>query len=330
MWRRFPTGLASAARGALVNLIHRVVAGSHLPRRSDSERDPIPYQVPPLSHRTRLHQMKRPTFSLGPRQTFPIARQRIHTRKAQLLLESPLNWGAMLAALILPLLFGAGGWGVLFALLLATYALRQYWRARGQELESAVLLELIDASNREQDESLRAAMMHLRAAGRHNYAVTLGRFLVLKQTIDQRLKESGRVDEQRQTVENLVDELCFGVCDHIRDIIAIEERTASILVSNDATELLETNETRRKQLNQIVEAFGAVNETCRNLDLMLEPVDNGYSLDQAIAHLSTENDILQRVHQRLTRTAPGQSMPPPLPRQTSSPTTSRVPEFSGR
>jgi hypothetical protein len=252
-----------------------------------------------------------------PRHTFPIDPRRIRSRKVQLLFESPINWVAVAMALVLPLVLRAGGWGVLFGLLLAAYALRQYWRARGQELESAVLLHLIDASNREQDEALRESMMYLRGAGRHNYAVTLGRFLVLKRTIDQRLKQTERIDQQRQQVENLVDELCFGVRDHIRDIIAIEERTASILVSNDANELLETNETRKKLLNQIVEAFGAVNETCRNLDLMLEPVNNGYSLDQAIEQLSSENDILQRVHMRLSGAAPEQTdrtkEPPPLP-----------------
>ena len=247
------------------------------------------------------------------RHTFPISRSRIRGRKAQLLLESPLNWGAIAAAVIGPLALGAGAWGVGCGLLASAFGLQHYWRGRAQELESQVLLDLIDASNREQDEALRQSMMHLRFAGRHNYAVTLGRFLVLKRTIDQRLKQSERVDEQRQQVENLVDELCFGVRDHILEIIAIEEKTASILVSYDANELLETNESRKKLLNQIVEAFAAVNETSRNLDLMLEPVDNGYSLEQAIESLSTENDILQRVHARLTGSAPPKTLqPPPL------------------
>ena len=261
-----------------------------------------------------LAAMEPPRLSpMVPRHTFPIDPRRIRNRKAQLLVESPINWGSVLGAILLPLALGTGGWGVMLALLVVAYALRQYWRMRGQELESAVLLDLIDASNREQDEALRESMMYLRSAGRHNYAVTLGRFLILKQTIDRRLKQTERIDQQRQQVENLVDELCFGVRDHIRDIIAIEERTASILVSNDASELLETNETRKKLLNQIVEAFGAVNETCRNLDLMLEPVNNGYSLEQAIEHLSSENDILQRVHMRLSGRTPEQiSEPPPL------------------
>ena len=253
------------------------------------------------------------TSPIVSRHTFPIDPRRIRNRKVELFIRSPINWGTVLAAIIVPLLLGTGGWGVMVALAAAAYALRQYWRVRGQELESAVLLNLIDEINREQDEALRESMMHLRGAGRHNYAVTLGRFLILKRTIDQRLKESGRIDEQRQKVENLVDELCFGVCDHIRDIIAIEERTASILVSNDANELLETNETRKKLLNQIVEAFGAVNDTCRNLDLMLEPVNNGYSLEQAIESLSSENAILQRVHQRLAESAPERTMNPRPP-----------------
>ena len=248
-----------------------------------------------------------------PRHTFPINPQQIRLRKVEMLVQSPINWVTLVVAIILPFALGMGGWGLLLALLLAAYGLRQYWRGRGQELESAVLLKLIDESNRDQDEALRESMMYLRGAGRHNYAVTLGRFLVLKQAIDQRLKQSERIDQQRQQVENLVDELCFGVRDHIRDIIGIEERTASILVSNDANELLETNETRKKLLNQIVEAFGAVNDTGRNLDLMLEPVNNGYSLEQAIEHLSNENDILQRVHMRLSGGAPEPAaQPPPL------------------
>jgi hypothetical protein len=247
------------------------------------------------------------------RQTFPINPRKIRHLKARLLLESPISWGTVLGAIALPLILGFGKWGILLAVIVSAFGLRQYWRTREQQLESAVLLNLIDASNREQDEALREAMTQLRSAGRHNYAVTLGRFLILKRTIEQRLKESSRIDQQRQQVENLVDELCFGVRDHIRDIVVIEEKTASILVSNDANELLETNETRKKLLNQIVEAFGAVSDTCRNLDLMLEPVNNGYSLEQAIEHLSTENDILHRAHTRISEgQARSASEPPPL------------------
>src|SRR4051794_29324671 len=105
---------------------------------------------------------------IAPRRAFPIDPRRIRDRKAQLLVQSPINWGMVLVAIIGPLAVGMGGWGVLAALLLSAYALRQYWRARGQELESAVLLNLIDEINREQDEALRESMTHLRGAGRHN------------------------------------------------------------------------------------------------------------------------------------------------------------------
>lgn len=205
----------------------------------------------------------------------------------------------------------------MLASFLTAYGLRQYWRSRGQQLEASVLMDLIDASNLAQDEALRQAMWKLRVSGRHNYAVTLGRFLVLKRTIEQRLKQGSPIDQQRREVENLVDELCFGVCDHIRDIVAIEEKTASILVSNDANELLETNETRRKLLNQIVDAFGAVSDTCRNIELVLQPGNRpesgGASLKMAIEQLSSENDILHRVHRRLSDGHAGpMSEPPPL------------------
>ena len=228
-----------------------------------------------------------------------------------------MTWGTVGTALFLPLLLGLGGWGVFFAVCLAAYGLRQYWRSRGQQLEATVLKNLIDASNAAQDEALRQAMLELQISGRHNYAVTLGRFLLLKRTIEQRLAQGSPVDEQRRQVENLVDELCFGVRDHIRDVIAIEEKTASILVSHDANELLETNETRRKLLNQIVDAFGAVSATCRNIELVLDPAHppapGGASLTTAIEELSNENEILHRVHKRLSA---GQAVPisepPPL------------------
>jgi hypothetical protein len=228
---------------------------------------------------------------MAPRQTFPIDQNKIRNRKMQLMLESPISWGTAGVALFLPLVLGLGGWGIFFASLLAAYGLRQYWRSRGQQLEASVLKDLIDASNLAQDEALRQAMLELQISGRHNYAVTLGRFLLLKRTIEQRLKQGSPVDQQRRQVENLVDELCFGVRDHIRDVIAIEEKTASILVSHDAEELLETNETRRKLLNQIVDAFGVVSETCRNIELVLQPGSppaiGGPSLKTAIEELST-------------------------------------------
>ena len=203
----------------------------------------------------------------------------------------------------------------MITLFLASYGLRQYWRSKGQQLEASVLTELIDASNLAQDEALRQAMWKLRVSGRHNYAVTLGRFLVLKRTIEQRLKQGSPIDQQRRQVENLVDELCFGVCDHIREIVAIEEKTASILVTNDANELLETNETRRKLLNQIVDAFGVVSDTCRNIELVLQPGSRsdggGTSLEAAIGQLSSENNILRRVHKRLSDVYSGPLSQPP-------------------
>lgn len=237
------------------------------------------------------------------RKTFPLDRKKLKARKNELILKSPVNWLSLAGGILLILVFKLGFGKALIVLALMGFCLKQYWSIQGESLESDILTSLIHESNKEQDQVLRSSIRDFKREGRYNYAVTLGRFLFLKQSIEQRLHEDSEITDNKKQIENLVDEICFRVRDNINRIIDIEEKTASILVSYHAEELIETDQVRRKLLMQIVEAFSTLSDTYDNLEILLNPglfeSESGETLDEIIERLQSENTIIKNVHEEI-------------------------------
>lgn len=239
------------------------------------------------------------------RRTFPLDSKKLKARKRDTVLKSPLNWVALGGALLVPTLLNLGILGALIFVGATGLGLKKYWQGRHAQIEAEILSSLIEESNREQDAVLQKAMFDLKLKGRHNYAVTLGRFLLLKQTIEKRVHKDSFITEQKKKIENLVDEICFGVRDNIQTIVQIEEKTASILISSDANEFIETDDVRRKLLTQIINAYSSLNDTYENLEKLLEPgielrePSESDPMDKVISRLKTENGIVRSVHKRL-------------------------------
>lgn len=237
------------------------------------------------------------------RRTFPIDRERLKKEKLKLFAKSPLTIGAAAGGLVLLVSLPLNILAQAILVLGVGYGLHRYWKSSDDRLESEVLAFLIEESNKQQDEALRESMTQLQKMGRHNYSVTLGRFLILKQAIEARLHEDEKVTQAKRELENLVDEICFSVKENIFRIIEIEERTASILVSQNAHELVETNSTRRELLNQIVHSFDVIDDTYMNLETLLQPGQFSESqeapIEKMIHRLKAENELARSVQARL-------------------------------
>ncbi|MEO0794444.1 MAG: hypothetical protein AAFX93_04760 [Verrucomicrobiota bacterium] len=236
------------------------------------------------------------------RNTFPLDQGEIKKRRLASFAKSNVCLAAGILGVTV-LLSPIAALGKVALVIGGAYGLRWVWKLQKDKLEANVLRELIEESNKMQDDALKAAMKELQASGRSNYSVTLGRFLVLKQAIERKIHEDSKITPEKTEIENLVDEISFSVKENIFKIVKIEERTASILVSPNADELIETDNVRRKYLRQIVNAFDTLNDTYINLETLLRPGRFKESpedpVDSVIEKLRVENELAKTVEERL-------------------------------
>ena len=240
--------------------------------------------------------------------TFPLDREEIRRERWRIALTAPLTWLSVGAVIAFGLLFKLPGPTVAIALAVVAVALFFFWRAQTRYLERRIAGHLINKSNREQDTTITEQMAELSNSGREGYAITLGKFLQLKQAIEAELHSDGKATEDEKNVEGLVDTLCAGVCEQFQAITRIERRQAAVTRSDEEYSALE--ESRRELLGQVIDSFKSLKRTSKELAYILDPTKVAAAhekpardLGELAENLRAEEEIARRTRERMARDA---------------------------
>ena len=145
------------------------------------------------------------------RPTFPLDEDRIQRMKRDLIWRSPrLIVGQALGRIAASLKAA----GINAETSLVNRCL-DWWSDLEQELTAKVIRQLVTESNLEQDDSIRTMIRHLEQVGRTQYAISLGRVLLLKQHIEHGLHHDGELTDRKAEIERLVDSICQEVCNEL-------------------------------------------------------------------------------------------------------------------
>lgn len=247
-------------------------------------------------------------FSVAP--TFPLDDHRIRARRLERIAKSPVTWGAVVATGGLGLALGAGFTGFVALYALAAIALRKYWEKQRATLDAASLRDLIDESNVAQDEELRRIIGHLHSAGQPQYALCLGRFLVLKQKIEGEVHRGRHLATFAREIEKGVDGICSEVCREITRLREREGEVGEVLTSRDPDRLDRLDAARRESQAAILHAYTSLYQTHAGIlglgsaartgtPVEVKESEPGKKLNQILGDLRDEADLIVRTHARI-------------------------------
>lgn len=189
--------------------------------------------------------------------TFPLDAEEKRARVVARKLAHPGSWlpviGLFGAGLALPLaspIIGLAG-----AVVGSVFWLRWWWQKIDARVHRSIELEMIAESNREQDERLRARMRYYRVGGTPHLASVVARFLTAKRDFEARLACGDSHFSTHEKMECLVDGLCIGICDELDGIAVLDRQLVESLLANDESVLNEVEETRRKHLKAVRDAY---------------------------------------------------------------------------
>ena len=188
----------------------------------------------------------------------------------------------------------------------------QYWKDLDNNLTADVVRELLHESNRHQDARLTGLIDQLHASGSSQYAISIGKFLLLKQQIEQQLHAEGELTERKQNIERLVDSLCSEVCQQIQRLALLDGRLAEVLTSREPESLERLSELRVAGHRRVLEAYGSLYDTAQNLYMLVRPgrerpdqsEDDLVVLDRLISVLREEHELSKKVHERIRQELP--------------------------
>ena len=251
-------------------------------------------------------------FSVAP--TFPMNDARIRERRLSRIAHSPVTSGALVATGALGFAIGASFTGFIALYALAVLGLRKYWEKHRTAVDAASLRELIDESNASQDAELLRIVRYLESGGLPQYALCLGRFLVLKQKIEKEIHRERHLSAFSQEIEKGIDGICAEVC---REITRIREREGGLgeaLTSREPERLEKLETARRESHAAILHAYTSLYQThAEILGLAstgkkfegvegIEEEQPGRRLHQILGGLKDEAEIIARTHARIHRT----------------------------
>lgn len=250
-------------------------------------------------------------FSVAP--TFPMDDARIRDRSREVILRSPATWLPLLAAGTAGILLDGGLTGFVLLVGATVGLVRRYWKKRQSALDAASLNQLIGESNAAQDQELKRIINSLEERGLPQYALCLGRFLLLKQKIESSLHCGPHLAVFAQEVEKGVDGICAEVCREITGIRARETQLGDVLTSRDPERLELLESTRRESHAAILHAYTALYQVhAEILGLASHPAavtapshgiePPGSRLQEILGGLRDEADMIARTHARIRQT----------------------------
>lgn len=181
------------------------------------------------------------------------------------------------------------------------------WQERDAELTARVVHEMIAESNKSQDEEIRKLVYNLNGVGKWQYAISLGKFLLLKQHIETSLHKNNKLTDRKQEIEKLVDSLCQETCQEIFEIATESDQLANVLTSGDQTRLDEFSARVSTGHSRMMHAYATLSSTAERLEILMEPGTERpdatqrkqSELDRLIQVLREENEVSQAVDQRI-------------------------------
>lgn len=185
--------------------------------------------------------------------------------------------------------------------------LNDSWSEMNDKLTAQVMQGMIAESNDGQDRQIRNLMRNLNGVGKWQYAISLGKILLLKQHIESDLHRGSRLTERKKEIEILVDSLCQEVCQEVYEIANLNDQLSEILVSGEQSRLDEMTERVSKGHTRIMHAYATLAGTADKLTVVLQPgterPDSASrktsELDRLIEVLREENEVAQAVDRRM-------------------------------
>lgn len=258
--------------------------------------------------------------------TFPLDEAEISRRSFWKKAQHPVSWGLLGLSLTAGVAMQSGLWPVVILMTAGVFGVQWFWRTRSRKVQAEVIQEMIAESNCEQDLKLSGIVRSYRARGLHHYAAALGKFLLLKQHIEERL-HSGRdghaIAPMVEQVEKLVDSVCGAVCREFHAAASLDGELAEVLTSRDQSKLDRLQGNRTEVLEAIMHAYETLYESLAAI-LDLETAREAAAPDLAAAtrrhldmpelkdvveKLREENCLARRVRERLEISAAERSDP---------------------
>jgi hypothetical protein len=241
------------------------------------------------------------------RPTFPLDKQLIQRYRWKNWLRSPLTWGTLAVALGAAVVARIPLPGMAVLLGTAIGGLTAYWKSQTAKLDAEAVSAIIKASNEQQDIELQRIMDELRADGHHQYSVCLGKFLLLKQHIEEYLHEDGALTKRKQQIEVLVDGMCHAICDQLTRLTRLHNQLSSVLTSGNPEKLAQLRNEIDDSHKLVMDGYSAIYSTAENLGAMLQPgvtttsreEQESQVMDRLIEQLQEETEVAKRVHERL-------------------------------
>ena len=250
-------------------------------------------------------------FSVAP--TFPMDDVRIRDRSRETMLRSPLTWVPLLIATATGFALGPDLSGFILLWGIVVVLIARYWKGRRHAIDVLSLRELIGESNAAQDQELRRIIGNLQSKGMHQYALCLGRFLLLKQKIEKEVHRGKHLALFSEEVEKGVDGVCAEVCREITGIRGREVELGEILTSRDPGRLERLENARRQSHAAILHAYTSLYQVhAEIIGLGSDPIERmtsenarelpGQRLQEILGGLRDEADMIARTHARIRRT----------------------------
>ncbi len=244
-------------------------------------------------------------FRVSP--TFPLDKSLIRRFRWKKILRSPVTWAVGIGVLTLGTIAGLRVPGLSFLAGVAAVGLFKFWQSKNGELEADAIQEIIRTSNAQQDAELTRIVNELHAHHQDAYATCLGKFLLLKQHIEQALHAEGKLTRRAEELEVLVDRLCSAVCSQLTQIVRVNQRLPGVLTSSNPKHLEAVQNAISDAQGRIRHAYTALYETAQSVTatdpdtsrLITRANNDSVVMDRLIEKLREENEIAQRVKERL-------------------------------
>jgi hypothetical protein len=183
--------------------------------------------------------------------------------------------------------------------------LADLWRDADEELSLQAVWELVHNSNQEQDQRISQMIHSLNVAGKRQYGISLGKFLLLKQRIEQELHIDPSPNPRKAKVETVVDSICQEVCHEIFRLSKLDDQLANVLTSSNVNDLSKHQDSLHHMHERIMKAYTLLSETAEQLAIYLTPgqkqpaARESDMFDQLLETLRREQHLAQTVDQRL-------------------------------
>ncbi|MEM9016676.1 MAG: hypothetical protein AAGC68_06655 [Verrucomicrobiota bacterium] len=256
------------------------------------------------------------TTQLVLKPTFPLDEAEIGRRALSKKVRHPITVITLIACLAGGIVMQSGFWPVILLTTAGSLGVAWFWKRRTGKIEAEVIEEMVAESNRDQDKKLSRIISSYRSRGLHHYATALGKFLLLKQHIEERLhaeRNGNPITPTVERVENLVDHLCGTVCREVHAVATLDGELADVLTSRNSSRLHDLQGTRTELLEAIMQAYETLHEslvaileleTAReavapDLEAKSQPPLEATRLDDVVEELREEARLAQRVRDRL-------------------------------